>query len=207
MFSDWGARRLQVSAISLPEPKVLNEQRTNNSQHDTLLLLSNSGATPELLALLPHLPPSTPLIALTSHTTPSECPLLDPLHRHHHPTASYPQPPTEPSRPTQHPEGILLPAPLPESELSSLGLRAPTASTTVALAVSDMLALSVARELHHKTHGGVAGVFGRNHPGGAIGMAPAKPVGATGGEVRQSAKDGGEGLGLLSPELSGSDEG
>jgi hypothetical protein len=64
-------------------------------------------------------------------------------------------------------DGILLPAPIPVPEEDSFGVRAPTTSTTVALAVADMLALTVADELHREK---TKSVFQRNHPGGAIGM-------------------------------------
>lgn len=64
-------------------------------------------------------------------------------------------------------DGILLPAPIHQSEHKSFGVSAPTTSTTVALAIGDMLALTVA----DKIHAGKSGeVFQRNHPGGAIGM-------------------------------------
>jgi D-arabinose 5-phosphate isomerase GutQ len=43
---------------------------------------------------------------------------------------------------------------------------APTTSTTVAAAVGDMLAITVAQAVHR---GAASSVFRRNHPGGAIG--------------------------------------
>lgn len=65
---------------------------------------------------------------------------------------------------------VVLPAPIPISEVDCLGIAAPTASTTVALALGDALAVVVGRELHGGVEG-VASVFARNHPGGAIGAA------------------------------------
>ncbi|RMY08205.1 hypothetical protein D0868_04938 [Hortaea werneckii] len=62
--------------------------------------------------------------------------------------------------------GVLLPGPIPEKEEESFGVGAPTTSTTVALAVADMLALTLAQELHR---GKTGETFKRNHPGGAIG--------------------------------------
>lgn len=107
-------------------------------------MITFSGRTPELLQLLPHLPPSLPLIAVTSHTHPSTCPLLY-------------------SRPSYL--SILLPAPIPTSEVQSFGLPAPTTSTTTALALTDALALALARRLHPDPRA----VFHAYHPGGAIG--------------------------------------
>ena len=108
------------------------------------MFVSYSGKTPELMAVLEHIPSSTPVLALTSQTKPRDCPLL-----------------------RERPDGILLPAPIHELEESSFGVCAPTTSTTVAIAVGDMLALTVADALHaHKKRNG----FRKNHLGGAIGQ-------------------------------------
>ena len=93
---------------------------------------------------MPHLRSSLPLIVVTSHTHPSTCPLFV-------------------GRPTSN--CILLPAPIHISETVSFGLAAPTTSTTVALALSDALALAVARRLHSSPKE----IFHIYHPGGAIG--------------------------------------
>lgn len=122
-------------------------------QNDTMLLISFSGRSPELLSLLPHIPTSVPVIALTSHTQPSECPLLS-LHA---PSGM----------------GILLSAPIHEDEEASLGVSAPTSSTTVALCLGDALAIAIARKLHTAPDKGPAEVFRSHHPGGAIGAAAA----------------------------------
>ncbi|RDW81475.1 uncharacterized protein DSM5745_05032 [Aspergillus mulundensis] len=118
--------------------------------NDTLLLISFSGRTPELLLLLPHIHPTITIIALTSHLHPSTCPLLSfqPLDK-----------------------GILLPAPIHEDEETSIGVCAPTSSTTVALALGDALAIATARKLHTAPGRGPAEVFKSYHPGGAIGGA------------------------------------
>ncbi|KAJ5759433.1 Sugar isomerase (SIS) [Penicillium odoratum] len=121
--------------------------------NDTMLLISFSGRSPELLSLLPHIPASVPIIALTSHTDPSECPLL----ALHWPLGL----------------GILLPAPIHEGEEASLGVSAPTSSTTVALCLGDALAIATARKLHTAPGKGPAEVFRSHHPGGAIGAAAA----------------------------------
>lgn len=65
------------------------------------------------------------------------------------------------------PDAILLTAPIPEKEEITFGVAAPTTSTTVALAVGDMLALTVANEMHQEP---TSAIFKRNHPGGAIGI-------------------------------------
>ncbi|KAK4140606.1 uncharacterized protein C8A04DRAFT_39759 [Dichotomopilus funicola] len=139
---------LAIHAIFLHPTEALHGDLGQITPHDTLLLITFSGKTPELLALLPHLDPSLPLILLTSHTRPETCEIIV-RHRQHSDTA------------------ILLPAPIHEAETASFGVSAPTTSTTVALAVGDALAIVAARELHPS----VADVFARNHPGGAIGAA------------------------------------
>lgn len=113
-----------------------------NAQHDVLFFISYSGKTPELLNLLPHLPRQLQIVALTSQSKASECPLLK-----------------------EHENGILLPAPLFELEEVSFGVSAPTTSTTVQIAIGDMLALTVADQLHENK----GKTFKKNHPGGAIG--------------------------------------
>ncbi|BCR92777.1 uncharacterized protein ACHE_80677S [Aspergillus chevalieri] len=121
-------------------------------ENDTLLLISFSGRTQELLLFLPHIPPTVPIIAITSHTHPSTCPLVS----------------------FQSPDmAISLPAPIHEDEESSFGLSAPTSSTTVALALGDALALATAQRLHNTPERGPAEVFKSFHPGGAIGAATA----------------------------------
>jgi D-arabinose 5-phosphate isomerase GutQ len=123
--------------------------------NDTVLMITFSGRTPELLLLLPHIPTHNPLIVMTSHVVASTCPLLH-----------------------NRINSILLPAPIHESEQVSFGLSAPTTSTTVALAIGDGLALAVAERLHTSPGGSPAEVFMRHHPGGAIGAAamPTVPV-------------------------------
>lgn len=146
------------------------------SQNDIILFISFSGKTPELLNLLPHIPATTPIIAMSSHLSSSKCPLL-----------------VDRSPST----GILLPAPIPASEEASFGVSAPTISTTVALAVSDMLALTVAEQMHRS---GKREVFKRNHPGGAIGMSHREL------EVVKKADVNVEAIELPSPSISANDE-
>lgn len=102
--------------------------------------------------MLEHAPSDLPLIAVTSHTDFSSCPLF-----------------------AQRPSSscILLPAPIPISETEAFGVPAPTISTTTALALTDALALAVARRLHPDPQR----IFHLHHPGGAIGAskAPTRP--------------------------------
>ena len=112
-------------------------------------MITFSGRTPELQLLLPHIPLTTTIIIMTSHTNSSSCMLLENRTNH-----------------------ILLSTPIHEPESLSFGLSAPTSSTAVALALGDGLALGVAQTLHTLPgEGGSAGVFRSNHPGGAIGAA------------------------------------
>ena len=130
-------------------------------QDDAILMITFSGRTPELLTLLPHISPSLPLIVVTSHTHPSTCPLLF-------------------SRPAQF--STLLPAPIHISETQSFGLPAPTTSTTAALAITDALALALARRLHPDPQA----IFHAYHPGGAIGASAARQGPPTVGSIATS---------------------
>ena len=111
---------------------------------DAILMITFSGKTPELLSLLPHISTHLPHIIVSAHMDPASCLLI-----------------------SKHKSRVwtLLPAPIPVSEVQSFGVAAPTSSTTVALALTDALALATARTLHTDPDA----VFRRNHPGGAIG--------------------------------------
>lgn len=141
---------------------------------DVVMFVSFSGHTPELVNVLPHIPDETRIIALTGQSdSKAGCRLLD-----------------------GRPGGILLSAPVHESEECSFGVAAPTTSTVVAMAVADMLVLTVAEQLHgQRKHT----VFKRNHPGGAIGMAR--------GEAKKPRREViADDLRLPSPEISGEDD-
>jgi hypothetical protein len=140
------ARRFGGCETSMRQPTFSHlqmEHRLTNLQNDAVLFISYSGKTPELLHLLHHIPESTPILAITAHTDASKCLLLQ-----------------------ERPDAILLPAPIHELEEVSFGVCAPTTSTTVAIAVGDMLALTVAEAMHEEE---TKHVFKKNHPGGAIG--------------------------------------
>lgn len=102
-----------------------------------------SGKTVELATVASHIPQEVTIMALTAHPDEKTCPLL-----------------------VNRPYSILLPAPIHESEESTFGISAPTTSTTVAIAIGDMLAITVADVLHQ---GQSNAIFRRNHPGGNIG--------------------------------------
>jgi D-arabinose 5-phosphate isomerase GutQ len=125
-----------VNAPQLPE--------THTFQNDAVLFITFSGKTPELLAVVHHIPQNVPILAITSHQGLDTCRLLN-----------------------NRPEAILLPAPIHESEEKTFGVSAPTTSTTVAIAIGDMLALTAADRMHQAKAGAV---FRQNHPGGAIGL-------------------------------------
>jgi D-arabinose 5-phosphate isomerase GutQ len=108
-----------------------------------VLFVSFSGKTAELKTVKRHLPPQCVVIAMTAHQDASTCPLL-----------------------VDRANAVLLPAPIPEAEETTFGVAAPTTSTTVAMAVGDMLALTVADVLHQ---GQSAVFFRKHHPGGTIG--------------------------------------
>lgn len=119
------------------------------------MVISFSGRTQELKLVLPHIPPTVPVIAITSHLHPS--------------ILSY----------NTSDIAIGLPAPVHEDEGSSFGVNAPTSSTTVALCLGDALALSTARRLHTSPTRGPAEVFKSFHPGGAIGASTAAAAAGT----------------------------
>ncbi|RFU32310.1 hypothetical protein B7463_g4038, partial [Scytalidium lignicola] len=134
---------LAVHATYLHPTEALHGDLGKVGRYDTILFITFSGKTPELLALLPHINRELPVIVMTSHIRPSTCVILQ-----------------------ERPDAILLPAPIHESETLSFGVSAPTTSTTMALALGDALAVVISGELHQNS---VAQVFSQNHPGGAIG--------------------------------------
>ncbi|KAK3942208.1 putative arabinose 5-phosphate isomerase [Diplogelasinospora grovesii] len=136
---------LAIQAVFLHPTEALHGDLGQIGRNDTILLITFSGKTQELLTLLPHLGRTLPMILLTSHTRPETCEII-----------------------RCRPDTILLPAPIHESETQSFGVCAPTTSTTVALTVGDALAIVASQEIHA---GSVAAVFAKNHPGGAIGAA------------------------------------
>ncbi|KAF5127645.1 Arabinose 5-phosphate isomerase GutQ [Metarhizium anisopliae] len=137
---------LDIRAVFLHPTEALHGDLGIIDAHDTLLFITFSGKTQELMLMLPHLDDALPTILLTSHTHRDTCEFIK-----------------------RRPRTILLPAPIPESEQASFGVSAPSTSTTAALALGDALAITVANEIHHN----VSAAFAKNHPGGAIGAAAA----------------------------------
>ncbi|KAF2123559.1 SIS domain-containing protein [Dothidotthia symphoricarpi CBS 119687] len=136
-------KSLGIASSFMHAAEALHGDLGDIRKNDAIMFISYSGKTAELMALLDHIPSHTPILAVTSHTHPSECQLLN-----------------------ERPSAILLPAPIHELEETSFGVCAPTTSTTVTIAVGDMLALTVAEALYE---GETTSVFRKNHPGGAIG--------------------------------------
>lgn len=139
---------LGVHATYLHPTEALHGDLGKIGPHDTVLFITFSGKTPELLLLLPHIDPALPTIILTSHTRPDTCALIQ-----------------------QRPDMILVPTPIHEPETVSFGVSAPTTSTTMTIAIGDALAITASNELYNS----VSSVFSRNHPGGAIGASFRKP--------------------------------
>jgi len=143
---------LGIHALFLHPIEALHGDLGVVRPNDTIIMITFSGRTPELMSLLPHIQPCIPLIIMTAHLKHSTCLLLS------HPSRS-------------NSNDILLPTTIHESEISSFGVSAPTTSTTITLALSDSLALAVADELHTAAGLQTPAIFAANHPGGAIGAA------------------------------------
>jgi len=128
--------------------------------NDTLLLITFSGKTGELMEMMPHLPENLPIVLMSS-ATPASPEQISTL-------------PLFAARHASHPSlNILLSTPIPVPEATLFGISAPTVSTTVTLSLGDALAMAAACRLHDDgiMPGGVRDVFRRYHPGGAIGKA------------------------------------
>ena len=146
---------LGIHAVFLHPIEALHGDLGVVRPNDTVIMITFSGRTPELLSLIPHIQSCIPLILMTAHLSPITCPLL--------------------SHPVRHgATNILLPTTIHETETSSFGVSAPTTSTTITIALGDSLALAVADELHLSTGVETPAVFASNHPGGAIGAALSK---------------------------------
>lgn len=109
---------------------------------DVILMITASGNTPELSALLPHFPSGNPLLILTN----------------------------APDSPLAQKSAGVLSAAIPKklSEKAVYGLPAPTTSTTACLAVGDAACITLAEmlvaDVKERSYN-----FSRWHPGGAIG--------------------------------------
>ncbi|KAI6841719.1 hypothetical protein KC340_g1216 [Hortaea werneckii] len=146
-------KSLSIRASFLHACEAVHGDLGDVTERDVVVFVSFSGKTAELVNLLPHFPPGCKVVALTGQTDAKDCRLLDGRREGE-------------VEGEGEATGVLLPGPIPEKEEESFGVGAPTTSTTVALAVADMLALTLAEELHR---GKTGETFKRNHPGGAIG--------------------------------------
>ena len=133
-------------------------------QDDTLLLMTYSATTPELLSLVPHIPATMPVIIMTGAfaAAASASGGGDPgaagcrLFAH---------------RPADACTNITLACPIPVTEVAAMGVGVPTMSTTVALALGDALGLAAAERIDEGEGGkGLGEVFRKTHPGGSIGL-------------------------------------
>ncbi|KAK7206547.1 hypothetical protein BZA70DRAFT_274523 [Myxozyma melibiosi] len=122
---------------------------------DVLFMITASGATPEILQLLPHVPASLPRILLTC------------------------KPDSVIGRMSQAVVSAAIPHNLNEREI--YGVPAPTTTTTACLAVGDAICITLAEIITAEQEERKQN-FGRYHPGGAIGntykdeKAEAKPT-------------------------------
>ncbi|KAL8762933.1 MAG: hypothetical protein Q9184_001155 [Pyrenodesmia sp. 2 TL-2023] len=132
--------------------------------NDTLVILSYSGRTSEIVSMLSYIPRDLPMIAVTSYNDPASCPFF--VQR-------------------QSSNCILLPAPIPRSEVEAFGVPAPTSSTATALALTDALTLAVA----HRLHPDPRLVFHQHHPGGTIGASVAQRGPQLMGEIAVTVQD------------------
>ncbi|KAF1809785.1 hypothetical protein P152DRAFT_468220 [Eremomyces bilateralis CBS 781.70] len=136
---------------------------------DSIVFISYSGRTEELLRVRDRLPRGVGLVAISGVQSAAQCALLASPE-----TSTKDEGDGHDCVPLGEGERVLLPAPIPESEEATYGVATPTTSALVAMAVSDMLALCIAEELFEGDRDRMKEVFKRNHPGGAIGEKSSK---------------------------------
>ena len=134
---------LGIHAAALHPSEALHGDLGIIKPTDVLILITSSGNTPELLAILPHISKGLPLLCLTC----------------------------TPDSPLALKSTAILPAVLPTSlsEKVIYGLPAPTTSTTACLAVGDAVCITLAEMLISDISQRRKN-FGKWHPGGAIGQ-------------------------------------
>lgn len=168
------------SAYMHPTEALHGDLGLLHPDRDAVVLVSFSGKTPELLGLVPHLHPRLPVVIITAAPSAS-CVIAMALRKSREGAIGDDETQPLSSHETRNHraagEIVVLPAPIPISEVASIGVSAPTASTTAALALGDALAVVAAKEIHGSA-AQMAAVFSRNHPGGAIGAS------ATSGVIR-----------------------
>lgn len=184
-------KSLSVRASFLHASEAVHGDLGDVHEGDVVMFVSFSGRTSELMNVIPFLPEGVQVIAMTGQLMREDCGLLSAWEGG-----------------VGGRKGVLLQAPVHEKEEVSFGVAAPTTSTTVALAVGDMLAMAVAEEMHGR---GKSEVFERNHPGGAIGIAAQKRVAKkrkldSVEDERKRSDDVSTALDLPSPSISGEDD-
>lgn len=113
--------------------------------NDSVIIISASGNSPELMQMLEYVPLSVPIILMTCNKS---------------------------SMLAKHPKVVsLLLAEIPASfsETNLYGLSAPTITTTLCLTLLDAVAIALS-ELHINDYNVRKSVFSIHHPGGAIGI-------------------------------------
>lgn len=113
--------------------------------NDSLIIISASGNSPELLQMLEHVPISVPIILMTCNKNST-------LAKHKKVESL-----------------ILAEIPLNLYETNLYGLSAPTITTTLCLTLLDSVAIALS-ELHINDYNIRKSVFSIHHPGGAIGI-------------------------------------
>ncbi|OTA24212.1 hypothetical protein BTJ68_13592 [Hortaea werneckii EXF-2000] len=184
-------KSLSIRASFLHACEAVHGDLGDVTERDVVVFVSFSGKTPELVNLLPFLPRGCKVVALTGQREAGGCRLLDGRREGE-------------GEGEGETTGVLLPGPIPEKEEESFGVGAPTTSTTVALAVADMLALTLAEELHR---GKTGETFKRNHPGGAIGAQTLLEGSEAKKQSRRQDRLGEPELCTPPASLSGSDDG
>ncbi|RMY25708.1 hypothetical protein D0867_00528 [Hortaea werneckii] len=184
-------KSLSIRASFLHACEAVHGDLGDVTERDVVVFVSFSGKTAELVNLLPHFPAGCKVVALTGQTEAKDCRLLDGRREGE-------------VEGEAEATGVLLPGPIPEKEEESFGVGAPTTSTTVALAVADMLALTLAEELHR---GKTGETFKRNHPGGAIGAQTLLEGSEAKKQSRRQDRLGEPELCTPPASLSGSDDG
>lgn len=135
---------LSIQASLLHPSEALHGDLGMVCDSDTLIFVTASGNTPELINLMPHLNPSIPIVLLT-------CQRVLNL--------------------SQHPQvRLLLLAEVPQNlkEDTVHGLPAPTITTTMLLALADAVLLALSEMMEEDLEKRRV-KFSRHHPGGAIG--------------------------------------
>lgn len=157
-------RSLSIRSDILHPTEALHGDLGLISENDCLFFFTASGNTPELLAILQHIPPFVPIVLLSCNRESD--------------LAQHPQ--------VQHLLQVELPGHLKETSVH--GLPAPTVSATLQLVMADAVILALA-EMIENDRLKRRQLFSRMHPGGSIGsdLSHLNPALTTSGSVRSSS--------------------